>query len=114
MTIDHESPPAHCQSECFDKTFRFLPHCGSRVHRPAEETNPKLFHRLLRLSHSLQKSEVWAIDGAAAALQENSAWRWNSRRSAVAIGPGLPPPTGLPSIRTTGSTVWLAEVTNAS
>src|SRR5690348_13893092 len=47
-------------------------------------------------------------------FHENSAWRWNSRRSAVATGPGAPFPTGFPSSRTTGRTIWLAEVTNAS
>ena len=43
-----------------------------------------------------------------------SAKRWKSRRSALATSPGAPLPTGRPSIRTTGITVWLAEVMKAS
>src|SRR5216683_465960 len=46
--------------------------------------------------------------------QVRSAWRWKSLRSAVAIDPGAPLPTGRASIRTTGSTIWLAEVRKAS
>src|SRR5665213_4388923 len=46
--------------------------------------------------------------------QAISAWWWYSRRSAVAISPGAPLPTGLPSMLTTGSTIWLAEVMKAS
>ena len=40
--------------------------------------------------------------------------RWNSRRKAVATGPGLPSPMARPSMRTTGITIWVAEVTKAS
>src|SRR5215471_3454531 len=47
-------------------------------------------------------------------VQVNSAWRWNSRRNVVANGPGRPSPTGFPSMRTTGCTIWLAAVMKAS
>src|ERR1700704_5376367 len=47
-------------------------------------------------------------------FQENSAWRWNCARRAVATEPGAPLPIGWSSIRTTGMTIWLAEVRNAS
>src|SRR6478735_585254 len=46
--------------------------------------------------------------------QLRSAWLWNSARSAVATDPGAPFPTGRSSIRTTGMTIWLAEVRKAS
>ena len=37
-----------------------------------------------------------------------------TRRRALAISPGAPLPTGFPSIRTTGMTQLVAEVTKAS
>src|SRR2546423_3721811 len=40
--------------------------------------------------------------------------KWNLDRNAVAIDPGAPLPIGLSSMRTTGTTTWLAEVRNAS
>src|SRR5262249_15723344 len=46
--------------------------------------------------------------------QGHSAWSWKRARSAVATEPGAPLPTGRSSIRTTGITIWLAEVRNAS
>jgi hypothetical protein len=46
--------------------------------------------------------------------QALSAYLWKSRRKAEDSRPGAPLPIGRPSIRTTGMTIWLAEVTKAS
>ena len=48
-------------------------------------------------------------------FKTNSAIADGNRAAArVAIRPGAPLPTGRPSMRTTGMTIWLAEVMKAS
>ena len=58
-----------------------------------------------------QTAEIYVVFDASAGIRRDGESR---AASAVAISPGAPLPTGRPSMRTTGSTIWLAEVMKAS
>src|SRR5262245_66372578 len=89
--------------------------CPSSSRAPKQDPDPAITgHACGRRKHKLGAEGVVGGRGCLgrgnASIQVHSAWRWNSARSAVATDPGAPLPTGRSSMRTTGMTIWLADV----